>query len=154
MRGNRHLIELGSDPDQIAQLLARLKAGTWSLPIAVLSGDLCIGMATTALADTKGMHVSLLSMFVDPPAASRALALYLRHVFWTFPVRRIHVQVPDLDLVREYVALYESVGFVNEGRLVNHLIVAGQSFDVITLGLLRADFESWAQAQEPDLGLA
>ena len=43
------------------------------------------------------------------------------------------------------------MGFVEEGRLVDHAVVAGQSFYVTALGLLRSDFEAWCLVNEPRL---
>ena len=151
LRGNRYLIDLGASEHEVARLIAELTQAPWSLPLAVLHGDLCVGMATTSLANLKSLNASLLALFTDPPASATALALYVRHVFWNFPLHRLHVQIPVLDLTREYVDLYRSVGFVEEGRLVDHAVVAGQSFDVTALGLLRSDFEAWCLVNEPRL---
>lgn len=153
LRGNRYLVELGASEHEVARLLAELAQAPWSLPLAVLRGDECVGMATTSLANLKSLNASLLALFTDPPGSSLALALYLRHVFWNFPLHRLHTQVPSLDLTREYEDLYRSVGFVDEGRLVGHVVIAGRPFDVTVLGLLRADFEAWCATHEPRLSL-
>jgi hypothetical protein len=152
-RGNQFLIEVGSDPEQVAQMLAELGRLPWSLNMAVLRGDTCIGMATTALANLRSLNAGILALFVDPPSATLALALFLRHVFWNFPLHRLHAHVPLFDLTSEYVRLYRSVGFVDEGRFVAHALIAGQPFDVAALGLLRSDFESWCAKHDPRLGL-
>jgi hypothetical protein len=152
-RANRYLIELGSNADQVAQMLAELRRAPWSLSMAVLRGDECIGMATTALANLRSLHASVLALFVDPPSSPLALALFLRHVFWNFPLHRLYTHVPMLDLTAEYVRLYQHIGFTNEGCYVAHALVAGQTFDVAALGLLRSEFESWCAAHEPRLTL-
>jgi hypothetical protein len=152
-RGNRYLIELGSDADQVAQMLAELRRTPWSLSMAVLRADECIGMATTALANLRSLHANVLALFVDPPSSVLALAMFLRHVFWNFPLHRLYTHVPMLDLTAEYARLYQNVGFADEGRFVAHAVVAGQPFDVTALGLLRSDFESWCAVHEPRLTL-
>ena len=152
-RGNALLVDLGTDERAVAGLLAQLASSTWALPMAILRGEYCIGMATTSLADVTSLTARVLAMFVEPPTATAALALYVRHVFWTFPLRRLHAQVPVLDLTREYLELYGSAGFLDEGRLIDHVVVAGQSFDVAALGLLRGEFDDWCAARMPELAL-
>ena len=94
LRGNRYLIDLGASEHEVARLIADLSQAPWSLPLAVLHGDVCVGMATTSLANLKSLNASLLALFTDPPGSATALALYLRHVFWNFPLHRLHVQIP------------------------------------------------------------
>ena len=152
-RGNGFLVDFGASEAGVRDLLAQLSASTWALPMAILHGEDCIGMATTSLANTKSLHASVLGLFVEPAAATEAFALYLRHVFWNFPLHRIYAHVPVLDVTREYLTLFASVGFVDEGRLVDHVIAAGQPFDVATLGLLRHDFQAWCSSTASELAL-
>lgn len=152
-RGNQYLIDLGRDEEEVARVLAQLARAPWALSLAVLRGAECVGMATTGLANLRSMNASILGMFVDPPSAGPALALCIRHLFWNFPLHRIHTQVPLLDLTREYVDLYRAVGFEDEGRLHDHALVGGQAFDAAVLGLLRPEFEAWCAAHEPRLAL-
>ena len=153
-RGNAFLVDFGSSEQAVAQLLAQLATSPWALPMAILHGEHCVGMATTSLANVKSLNASVLAMFVEPSTAADGFALYLRHVFWNFPLHRVHAQVPLLDLTREYLTLFASVGFVDEGRLTDHAIVAGQPFDAAALGLLRSDFETWCAANAPELVLS
>lgn len=153
MRGHNLIVDLPRDPAAIAQMFGALAGQPWTLPLAAVRDNECIGVCTSALADVKAMHTSFTTMFVEPAEATLALAMCVRHLFWSFPVRRFHAQIPDTDLTREYVGLLESVGFVDEGRLRQHAIVGSQPFDVVSLGLLRADFEQWCEREEPRLAL-
>ena len=150
-RGNRFLFDVGDDPDQIANMLSELRKAPWSLTMAIVRDEQCLGMATSGLANLRSLHASVLALFVDPSDAASALALYVRHLFWNFPLRRLHAQVPLMDLTEDYVDLYSRVGFRDEGRLSAHAVIAGKAFDVATLGLLRTDFEDWCDQHEPRL---
>jgi hypothetical protein len=152
-RGHRYVLDIPADPAVIGQLLAEVAKQPWSLPLAIARGDELAGFATTALPSVQALHASVAALFVDPSTARVPLAMYLRHLFWSFPLRRLHTQLPDLDLTREYVDLLTSVGFVVEGRLRDHATVGGQTFDVVALGLLRPDFEAWCAEHEPRLSL-
>jgi len=66
LRGNSYLIDLGASEHEVASLISQLAGTTWSLPLAILRGDECIGMATTSLANTKSLNASLLAIFTDP----------------------------------------------------------------------------------------
>ncbi len=154
MRGHRFILDIPSDEATLTQLLAELGRQTWTLPLAAVVGGECLGVVTTALANVKSLHASITALFVDPTTATTALAMGIRHLFWTFPLHRVHAQIPDMDLTREYVDLLTSVGFVDEGRLQDHLVLAGRSFDVVTLGLLRTDFEAWCSDNEPRLSFS
>lgn len=153
LRGHRHILDIPVDEGTIATLLRDLPTQPWSLPLAVVRDNECIGVATTALADVKALSASFMTMFVEPGEATIALAMAVRHLFWSFPLHRIHVQVPDMDLTVEYVDLLTSVGFQVEGRLVDHLRTAGRSFDMVALGLLRREFDDWCDEHEPRLSL-
>jgi hypothetical protein len=153
LRGNSYLIDLGASEHEVASLISQLAGTTWSLPLAILRGDECIGMATTSLANTKSLNASLLAIFTDPANSMVPLALFIRHAFWNFPLHRLHCHIPALDLTAEYVELLTSVGFVDEGRLRAHELVAGQPFDVVLLGLLREEFELWCRSNAPGLTL-
>lgn len=152
-RGHRYVLDIPADPAVIAQLLTELAKQPWSLPLAIARGDELAGFATTALPSLQALNASVAALFVDPSTGRLPLAMYLRHLFWSFPLRRVHTQLPDMDLTREYIELLTSVGFEVEGRLRAHATVGGQTFDVVALGLLRTDFEAWCAAHEPRLSL-
>ena len=147
------MLDVPADAGSIASLIELLRREPWSLPLAVIKEGECVGVATTALASIKSLNASLMTMFVDPSTATTPLAMCVRHLFWNFPLHRLHCQVPLLDLTREYVDLLTSVGFEDEGRLVEHAVIGGQRFDVATLGLLRPRFDAWCGGNEPRLCL-
>lgn len=153
LRGNRFVLDIPADEGLIRVALADLPRQPWSLPLAVVRDGACMGVATTALPNVKALHASLMALFVDPPGSSLPLAMAVRHLFWTFPLRRLHAQIPAMDLTKEYVDLLTSVGFADEGRLVAHAIIGGQAFDMVALGLLRSEFEAWCAEHEPRLSL-
>ncbi len=153
-RGHRYLLEVPTDEDSLRTIIGGLSKQPWSMPIAILKGEDLAGFGTTALPNLQALHASVAALFVDPAEGRTPLAMYLRHVFWSFPLRRLHTQVPELDLTREYIDLLQSVGFVVEGRLLEHANIGGQTFDVVALGLLRTDFEAWSAEHEPRLAFA
>lgn len=152
-RGHQYMLEMAPDEMFIRSAIAELAAQPLALPLMILRDQYCGGVATTALANVRTLSASLIALFVDPPGATLPLAMYVRQLFWTFPLRRLYAQVPAMDLTREYVDLLGSVGFVDEGRLVSHAEIGGQAFDVVTLGLLRQDFEDWCAVHQPRLAL-
>ena len=153
-RGHRFILDLPPDEATLAAILAHLPQEPWALPLAVVRDGACVGMATTALANVKALTAGFTALFTDPGAAVLPLAMMVRHLFWLFPLQRIHAQIPAMDLTGEYVDLLTSVGFVDEGRLMAHVVIAGQPFDMVALGLLRSDFERWCAVHEPRLALA
>lgn len=152
-RGHRYLLDIPADAATIAGAIAALSKEPWTLPLAVVRGSECIGMATTALPNIKALHASLTTLFVEPAESTLPLAMCVRHLLWMYPLHRLYAHIPAMDLTREYVELLRSVGFVEEGTLKDHAVIGGQRFDMVALGLLRQDFESWAQAHEPRLAL-
>jgi hypothetical protein len=153
LRGHRYILEVPPDPALLRVILTELVTQPWTQPMTVVREDAFAGFATTALANVRALHTSIGALFVDPGPATLPLAMYVRHLFWSYPLHRLHTQIPDLDLTREYIALLTSIGFVEEGRLPEHALVGGQVFDVVSLGLLRSDFDRWTQDHEPRLSL-
>lgn len=152
-RGHRYILDLRPNVQGIRSALSMLAGQTWTLPLAAIRGTECIGMATTALPNVKSLSASFTALFVDPAESTLPLAMFIRHLLWNFPLHRLYAHIPAMDLTREYVELLGSVGFVEEGTLQQHLVAAGQRFDVHVLGLLRPDFDAWAAANEPRLRL-
>jgi hypothetical protein len=152
-RGHRYVLDVPADANTIAALLAEVAKHAWSMSVALVRDGALGGFGTTALPNIRALNSSVTALFVDPQNATTPLAMYLRHLFWTFPLHRLHTQIPDLDLTREYIELLQRVGFTVEGRLVAHTQIAGQTFDAVALGLLRSDFETWCDEHEPRLSL-
>jgi diamine N-acetyltransferase len=69
----------------------------------------------------------------------RALHLILRHGFDVLNLERIYLYVVQYN--RNAINLYESAGFVHEGRLRNHVALDGRYHDLLVMGLLRTEFE-------------
>lgn len=153
LRGHRYILDIPPDPVAIRPALEAILAEPWSMPLGMARDDGLGGVAATALANVKACSASLLAFFVDPAVGTLPLALYIRHLLWMFPLHRLYAQIPDMDLTREYVELLRGVGFVDEGRLAQHATIGGQHFDMVVLGLLRPDFETWCAANEPRLAL-
>jgi hypothetical protein len=153
-RGHRYVLDVSPDEATLRAVLAEIIKSAWTLPCAFVRGDEMAGFATTALPNVRALHAAFTALFVEPSEARLPLAMYVRHLFWSFPLHRLHAQIPDLDLTREYVELLTSVGFAVEGRLVDHSHIGGQTFDVVALGLLRPDFEAWIASNEPRLTLS
>jgi RimJ/RimL family protein N-acetyltransferase len=90
----------------------------------------------------------------EPERCRVALGLYLRRVFWSHPLHRVYALVPAaLPQTRAYVDLLGACGFVHEGCLLGHLMVKGHLHDLDVFGLLRSDFEAWAQRLRPEWAL-
>jgi RimJ/RimL family protein N-acetyltransferase len=69
----------------------------------------------------------------------RALRLILHHGFVVLNLARIYLYVVQYN--RNAIALYESAGFVHEGRLRRHVALEGGYHDLLVMGLLRDEFE-------------
>jgi diamine N-acetyltransferase len=69
----------------------------------------------------------------------RALNLILHHGFRVLNLERVYLYVAQYN--RHAIQLYESAGFVHEGRLRRHVALEGSYYDVLVMGLLRHDFE-------------
>jgi diamine N-acetyltransferase len=69
----------------------------------------------------------------------RALGLILHHGFDVLNLERIYLYVVQYN--QSAIALYESAGFVHEGRLRRHVALDGGYHDLLVMGLLRDEFE-------------
>lgn len=154
IRGHRYLLDLAADESSMRLIIAELARQTWAMPMAAIRDDACAGFMTTAFPNLRSLNVGVGGLFVDPALAVLPFAMYVRHLFWSYPLHRLHAQIPDMDLTREYHDLFAAVGFTDEGRLVQHSIAGGQMFDMVQFGILRPDFEAWTAAHEPRLALA
>jgi len=112
-----------------------------------------IGAAATTRRDMRNRHVQLICSFIDPATAALALAMYVRHLFWSMPFNRVHAQIPNVDGAQAYVDLMGGIGFVNEGTVRDHALIGGRPHSVIVLGLLRREFEAWTEVNEKRLSL-
>ncbi|TMD11418.1 MAG: GNAT family N-acetyltransferase [Chloroflexi bacterium] len=150
---NRLLVDLPASSEESLAFLQRLEKQPWSVLVVARSNGVPIGAAATGLTNLVSLNTFLLAMFTDPAAATIPLALITRHLFWNFPLERVYVQFPLVDETGPYGQLYESVGFQREGVMRKHQAIGGERHDVIVLGLLRADFDSWWALKDPRLKL-
>jgi len=68
-------------------------------------------------------------------------------------MHRIYVQMPVVNATAEYVQLLKSVGFEEEGVVSDHALIAGRTYEVTALGMLRREFEAWCLQNEKRLVL-
>lgn len=126
----------------------------WSLPMALTRAGEPVGVAFTLGANVQNLNARLVVLATDPGLCSRLLPLYVRHVFWSFPVHRLYAQFPSDPAVAGYAELFRASGFAAEGVLKEHQGMAGRYHDVLLFGLVRPDFERWCADHEPALALA
>ncbi len=126
----------------------------WSLPMALTRVGEPVGVAFTLGANVQNLNARLVLLARDPVLCTKLLPMYVRHVFWSFPVHRLYVQCPGDPSVAPYAELFRSSGFAAEGCLKGHQGMAGRYLDVLLFGLLRPDFERWCAEHEPALALA
>ena len=143
---NRLLIELPEGLEAALAFLQQLEQQPWSLLMVAEHDKTPVGVAATGLTNLVSLNTFLLSMFQKPDQATLPLALYVRHMFWNFPLQRMYVQFPILDETESIATLYESVGFQREGAMRQHQAIGGTRHDVAVYGLLREDFDRfWAE---------
>jgi len=148
-----HLFDVPTSLDGCRALIDSTRAQPWGLPMLCLRDGRPAGWVITGLSNLRAMNAFLLAVFLEPSEATSALALCVRHLFWNFPLHRLYTQFPLLPAATAYRHLYTAAGFQEEGVMRQHAVVAGQSIDVAVFGLLRDDFDAWATANEPRLGL-
>lgn len=143
---NRLLIDLPDTPEASLAFLQELEKQPWSLLMVALADNSPIGVTATGLTNLVSLNTFLLAMFRDPERATLPLGLYVRNMFWNFPLQRMYVQFPILNETKPIAALYESVGFQREGAMRKHQAIGGTRHDVAVYGLLREDFDRfWAE---------
>lgn len=147
---NRRLFNLPRTSAEFANAVGR---GGFRQPMICTREGVVVGAAATTNHDHRSLNVRLLCFFADPRAAVRPLAVYVRHLLWSSPVHRVHVQIPLLAGAEDYVALARGVGFVEEGTVRAYALIDGRPHDVMALGLLREEFTTWCETNEPRLTL-
>ena len=151
---NRLLLDLPQTPQGWEAMIRSLAAQAWSLPMLLLGVGQPIGVAAIGLTNLRSRNSYLLSLFATPAQSRVPLALYIRHLFWNFPLTRLYVHIPAVSELEPYLDLHQGVGFRLEGSLRQHTLIGGVRHDVTVLGLLREEFESWCQLHEKRLSLA
>jgi hypothetical protein len=150
---NVHLIDLPNTTEGCLAFLRQLESQPWTQPMLSLREGEPVGVLSTGLTNLASLTTFLLAMFVDPTAATLPLALYVRHMFWQYPLQRVYAQFPLVDGIEAYADLYRSAGFQDEGVMRKHQVIGGRRYDVIVFGLLREDFDRWCAEHDQRLGL-
>jgi len=134
--------------------LGRLSKLPWSLPCACFADARLIGLCFMQVGQLRNLSAYLVAAFAEADEAGVALALYVRHAFWTYPLNKLYTHVPDHPASRPYAATLTNSGFQQEGKLVAHVTAGDQAHDALLFGLLRKDFETWSARHEPRLLLS
>lgn len=142
---NRTIFNLPASADDFA---VGLGGAGLRMPMLAMRGTEAAGAAAFGARNHRDLHALLLGFFREPSAAMLPLATYVRHVFWSLPLRRLHVQLPLIDGAAEYVSLFGRIGFVQEGILQGHALIGGRPCNVAVLGILRPEFEAWCRNHE------
>ena len=150
---NRHLLQVDESDAAWVGMLQGLASQPWGLPMVAERAGSISALLTGALPDVRASRAYLLALFDDLEAARVAARLYVRHMFWSFPVVRFYAQVPDVVATEPHVELLTSVGFLREGTYPLHGVVEGQPCDIGLFGLLREDFEAVTAQDSPELRL-
>ena len=134
--------------------VARISQLPWTLPFACLETGRATGVCFLNVPEPRHLSAYLVALFPEPAGATLALALYIRHVFWSLPLHRLYTHVPSGPEGRPHADLLTRVGFVHEGSLLAHIENEGGRADAMVLGLLRDDFTAWCLEHEPRLRLS
>lgn len=123
----------------------RLWAGVVSQFVIISSADeTIVGIVSLAGVDYANGHarldVKLRPDALDEPWAMEGLELYIDHVFNSFALRKLYVEVGD-DMLTRLAAAFEN-DLVIEGRLVGHSYVAGTYVDTVIGAVYR---DEWLQ---------
>jgi len=121
-----------------------------------LEDEIPVGMVGLVNIDQHHHHAEFGRFVVAPRAQGKGygreiLLLILHHSFEELNLRRLFLDV----FAHNQTAInnYRWAGFVEEGRLRNHLFKDGVYHDVIIMGLLRDEYLERRQKLAQDLGL-
>jgi hypothetical protein len=149
---NTALIEgIKLSEEDIQSFLDFAQLDLWSIPVICLYDNQPIGFLLTMNSNMQSLNTRLVTVFTHPQQSKLPFLLYLRQLFWSFPLRRIYAHIPSL--VPHYLDLYLSVGFQHEGVYRQRQVINGMLYDVNVLGLLRQDFEQWCHIYDPRVAL-
>ena len=147
---NRSLFNL---PATAADFVASMGSRGFELPMLCQHGPSSFGAAFVSLRSNRNLNMMVTCFFATPEVAALALALYVRHLFWSTPFHRVHAQIPLVDGGEAYVALLTGAGLREEGVVHGHVMFGGQPHDLAVLGVLREEFEAWCREKESRLAL-
>jgi hypothetical protein len=137
-----------------AAFIAAARSGPWASPMMLLENGAPTGAAIVGAADLHHRNGRLIVLARQPREAALHLGLYIRHVFWSYPLHRLYALLPgQVPGAPGYAALLHACGFIDEGRLVRHQRVGTRMLDLDVYGLLRPDFDAWCRDHRPDWSL-
>ena len=151
---NVGLIGLPESLQDCHAMFQSLESQMWSTPMAALSTGRPFGTFWTAVPNVSNMNALVVALFEGVDRGRLALALYIRHLFWSYPLHRLYAHVGALDRGAAYGTIYEGIGFKREGVLKEHAPLAGSRQDIFVYGLLREEFDRCMMAFDPALSLA
>jgi hypothetical protein len=122
--------------------LAQAGMELWFTPMTCVYDGQEQGLLLNVQTDIGSLNTRVIALLRDPLAHRTALALYARHLLWSYPLHRLYVELPATSC--SWQEAFRRTGFIEEGRLVEHAMIAGQGLDVLVFGMLRRDFERWA----------
>jgi hypothetical protein len=150
---NSMLLELPGSNQELQNFIHTMLTEPWSLPMIIEHDGIPIGAAATGLTNYKSLLAYVVVLLAEPVAGSLPIAMYVRHMFWNFPLNRLYTHVPLVEGTEAYVDSFQAAGFRHEGVMPEHLVVGARQTDVAVLGLLRRDFEVWSETSQPRLNL-
>jgi hypothetical protein len=103
--------------------------------------------------ELRHLSAYVVALMRAPRDATPALALYMRHAFWSLPLHRLYTHVPVLPSATPYADTFVATGFKNEGFLKGHISAGDTTADAMVLGLLRDEFALWCAERDPRLVL-
>ena len=132
-----------TEEEQFLDGQAAAKAGgkSYSFAIETLEGQYIGGCGYFDL-DVKNRHAALGISIVEPEFWGKgygadALEVLIEFLFNEMNLRKVHLTVFSFN--ERAIRCYRKLGFVEEGRLREHVFREGRYEDVILMGLFRSD---------------
>lgn len=148
---NLGIFEAEMPASSVPGFLASQADRLWGRPMACLRAGRPVGVLLNPLTNANSLNTLVAVLLEDPERDRLALPLYVRHLFWSFPVHRVYAEVPGFAAAHR--SIFSWAGFEHEGTLPEHLQAAGGLHDLCLYGQLRQDFDSWAARELPPLSL-
>lgn len=114
------------------------------LMIVQKSSDRPIGFIRLNFIDTVSRNMWLRFIIGDPNAWGKNLASdALNHVLqWLFSEQNVHrITLETYETNKRAIRFFKKLGFKEEGTVREAVYVGGKYYNIISLGLLRAEFE-------------
>lgn len=148
---NRGILRPDIPPARMGEFLDALRRQIWAEPMTCERKGEPVGILLNIGTDVGSLNTRLAVLLREPVRDRLALALYTRHLFWSYPLRRVFAEVPNY--ADDYCSMFQWGGFDTEGELTDHLMVAGKYYSMKVFGLLRPNFEDWTRREYPRLSL-